>query len=67
MAVALDRALAAYADGVAWGRATPDDWVTTAALSFIGAGIILHVGIGLRWPFAAKTAAKTAAKSKENP
>jgi len=23
--------------------------LTTAALSFIGAGIILHVGIGLRW------------------
>jgi hypothetical protein len=55
VAVALDRALAAYADGVAWGKATPDDWVTTAALSFIGAGIILHVGIGLRWPFAMKT------------
>ena len=55
VAVALNRALAAYADGVAWGRATPDDWVTTAALSFIGAGIILHVGIGLRWPFATKS------------
>jgi hypothetical protein len=23
--------------------------VTTAALSFIGAGIILHAGTGLRW------------------
>ncbi len=33
-------------------RATPDEWITTAALSFIGAGIISHVGIGLRWPFA---------------
>jgi len=55
VAVVLDRALAAYADGVAWAKATPDDWVTTAALSFIGAGIILHVGIGLRWPFALKT------------
>jgi hypothetical protein len=54
LAVVLNRALAAYADGVAWGRATPDNWVTTAALSFIGAGIILHVGIGLRWPFAVK-------------
>ena len=29
--------------------------MTIAALSFIGAGIILHVGIGLRWPFAMKT------------
>jgi hypothetical protein len=53
--IALNRALAAYADGVHWTRASPDDWITTAALSFIGAGIILHVGIGLRWPFALKT------------
>jgi hypothetical protein len=55
VALALNRALAAYADSVHWTKATPDDWITTAALSFIGAGIILHVGIGLRWPFAAKT------------
>jgi hypothetical protein len=55
VALALNRALAAYADGVHWTRATPDDWITTAALSFIGAGIILHVGIGLRWPFTQKT------------
>jgi hypothetical protein len=55
VALALNRALAAYADGVHWTRANPDDWITTAALSFIGAGIILHVGIGLRWPFALKT------------
>jgi hypothetical protein len=52
VAVGLYYALAAYADGVRWIRATPDDWITTAALSFIGAGIILHVAIGLRWPFA---------------
>ncbi len=52
VALALYRTLIAYADGVRWVRATPEDWVTTAALSFIGAGIILHVGIGLRWPFA---------------
>jgi hypothetical protein len=51
VAVVLNRGLAAYADGVSWIRGTPDDWITTAALSFIGAGIILHVGIGLRWPF----------------
>ena len=55
VALALDRSLAAYADSVTWVKASPDDWVTTAALSFIGAGIILHVGIGLRWPFATKT------------
>ena len=53
--LALNRALAAYADGVHWTRATPDNWITAAALSFIGASIILHVGIGLRWPFAQKT------------
>jgi hypothetical protein len=56
--VALDRALAAYAGSVRWTRATPDEWLTTAALSFIGAGIILHVGIGLRWPFVHQTMQK---------
>jgi hypothetical protein len=55
VALVLNRALAAYADSVHWTKATPGDWITTAALSFIGAGIILHVGVGLRWPFAAKT------------
>jgi hypothetical protein len=54
VALGLNRALAAYADTAHWTRASPDDWITTAALSFIGAGIILHVGIGLRWPFAVK-------------
>ena len=63
LAVVLNRALAAYADGVRWAKATPDDWITTAALSFIGAGIILHVGVGLRWPFAVK-AKKTQAPAK---
>jgi hypothetical protein len=53
-ALALNRALGAYAASVHWTRATPDNWITTAALSFIGAGIILHVGIGLRWPFTQK-------------
>jgi hypothetical protein len=37
---------------VHWTKATPDNWITTAALSFIGTGIITHVAIGLRWPFA---------------
>ena len=59
VAVALDRSLAAYADSVTWVKASPDDWVTTAALSFIGAGIILHVDIGLRWPLALKSDATT--------
>jgi len=55
LALILDRSLAAYADSVHWTKATPGDWITTAALGFTGAGIILHVGIGLRWPFAQKT------------
>jgi hypothetical protein len=55
VALALGRALAAYTGSVRWNPATPNEWITTAALSFIGAGIILHVGIGLRWPFAHKT------------
>jgi hypothetical protein len=55
VALALNRSLAAYAHSVPWVKASPDDWVTTAALSFIGAGIILHVGIGLRWPLTIKS------------
>ena len=54
-ALALNRALAAYAGSVHWARASPYDWITTAALSFAGADIILHAGIGLRWPFTPKT------------
>jgi hypothetical protein len=52
VAIALDRALAAYADGVEWTEASPDDWVATAALTFLGAGVILHVAVGRRWPLA---------------
>jgi hypothetical protein len=55
VAIVLDRVLAAYANGVTWIRATPDDWITTAALSFLGAGVISHVAVGLRWPFALNT------------
>jgi hypothetical protein len=40
VALALDRALASYADGVPWTTATPDEWITTAALSYAGAGIV---------------------------
>ena len=55
VALALDRALASYADSVQWTRATPDEWIITATLSYAAVGIILHVGIGLRWPFALRT------------
>jgi hypothetical protein len=59
MAFALGRALAFYANGVHWTRATPDEWITTAALSYAGVAIIVSVGIGLRWPFASKTGSPT--------
>lgn len=52
VAVALDRALATYAGGVEWTEASPDDWVAIAALTFLGAGVILHVAVGRRWPLA---------------
>jgi hypothetical protein len=58
VAVALNRALAGYADGVHWVRATANDWVTVAGLSFSAVGIILHVAIGDRWPLSPTTADK---------
>jgi hypothetical protein len=67
VAPALNRALAAYANAGHWTRATPDEWITTAALSFIGASIILHVGIGLRWPFAWKTKENAESHEPSNP
>ncbi|MEA2386646.1 MAG: hypothetical protein QOJ22_820 [Thermoleophilaceae bacterium] len=45
--------LRAYADAAGWTRAEPDEWVAYAGLNAIGAGVILHVAIGHRWPFAA--------------
>jgi hypothetical protein len=59
LTVALDRSLAAYAESLHWPKATPDDWVTTAALTFIGAGIILHVAVGRRWPLTPTSKSKT--------
>src|SRR3984957_13914741 len=56
VAVALNRALAGYADSVHWVRATADDWVTIAGLAFSAVGIILHVAIGQRWPLSATIA-----------
>jgi hypothetical protein len=50
LAAALYAGLTAAARNVSWVRASPDEWVTTAALTFLGAGIILHVAIGRRWP-----------------
>jgi hypothetical protein len=45
--------LRAYAHAVGWTRAEPDEWIAYAGLNAIGAGVILHVAIGHRWPFAA--------------
>jgi hypothetical protein len=50
-AAALYVVLTAYADGLDWTRAEPEDWVAHAGLDAIGAGVILHVAIGKRWPF----------------
>ena len=43
--------LRAYAHAVGWTRAEPDEWIAYAGLNAIGAGVILHVAIGRRWPF----------------
>jgi hypothetical protein len=53
-AVVFYYAMAAYANSVSWIRGAPNDWITSATLSFAGVGIILHVAVGLRWPFAGK-------------
>ena len=52
MAVALDLSLSAYAEGVEWTTAGAESWVASAG-NFIGAGVILHVAIGRRWPLLA--------------
>ena len=44
--------LRADAHSVGWMRAAPEEWVAYAGLNAIGAGVILHVAIGHRWPFA---------------
>jgi hypothetical protein len=50
LTAALYYGFSAFADSVSWTRASPEEWVTTAALTFLGAGIILHVAVGRRWP-----------------
>jgi hypothetical protein len=45
--------LTAYANGLHWTTAAPEDWVSYVCLNALGAGVILHVAIGRRWPFAA--------------
>jgi hypothetical protein len=57
VAAALYAALTAIAHQARWTTATPEQWVTYAGLNAIGLGVILHVGIGRRWPFARASAA----------
>ena len=45
-------ALTALAHQAHWTTATPEEWVAYAGLNAIGLGVILHVAIGRRWPFA---------------
>jgi hypothetical protein len=45
--------LTALAHQAHWTTATPTEWVAYAGLNAIGLGVILHVAIGQRWPFAA--------------
>jgi len=44
-----------------WTRAEPDEWTAYAALNAIGAGVILHVAIGRRRPFAGAIDTETSA------
>jgi hypothetical protein len=55
-AAGLYAALTAIAHQARWTTATPEEWVTYAGLNAIGLGVILHVGIGRRWPFALASA-----------
>jgi hypothetical protein len=43
--------LAWVAGSLDWTRASAPDWVGHVGLNAIGLSIILHVGIGRRWPF----------------
>jgi hypothetical protein len=45
--------LRALAQAASWSRAEPQDWTAYAGLNAIGLGVLLHVGIGRRWPFVA--------------
>ncbi|TWF80273.1 hypothetical protein FHX44_116216 [Pseudonocardia hierapolitana] len=51
VSAALFIVLTRFAGTVPWQRATASDWVAHAALNAIGLPVILHVGIGRRWPF----------------
>jgi hypothetical protein len=48
-------AFTALAHQAHWTTATSEQWVAYAGLNAIGLGVILHVAIGRRWPFATKS------------
>jgi hypothetical protein len=54
LTAALYAGLEAIAGVDVWTRAQPQEWTAYAALNAIGAGVILHVAIGRRWPFATR-------------
>jgi hypothetical protein len=54
-AAALYAGMQALAHTAGWSRVEPEEWTAHATLNAIGAGIILHVAIGRRWPFARGT------------
>jgi hypothetical protein len=52
VALALLAGLSALAGAFSFTRADAQDWVAHASLNAITLSIILHVGVGRRWPFA---------------
>jgi hypothetical protein len=51
VSAALFALLTGIANMLSWQRATPSDWVAYTTLNAIGLAVLLHVGIGRRWPF----------------
>ena len=51
-AAVLYAGLQALAHAAHWTRAEPEDWVAYVTLNAIAVGVIMHVAIGRRWPFA---------------
>ncbi|HVX33974.1 MAG TPA: hypothetical protein VHA80_12610 [Solirubrobacterales bacterium] len=51
LAAVLYLALKGYAEAIRFVRAEPEEWIAYVGLNAIGAGVILHVAIGHRWPF----------------
>jgi hypothetical protein len=52
LGLVLEILLRSYADGRQWTRGDADAWIAHAGLNAIGVAVILHVGVGRRWPLA---------------